>query len=132
LTPDTEYPDEKPKKRGECTFPRPCPFISCKWNAIWGKSIAFSKGRIPTDDEEIVDMIYNARASCVLDICDKGGATLEEVGSIMNLTRERVRQIEGSGRAGNYKGLRALQQPRGGERIEAIKQLKVFTNEGDL
>jgi len=35
-----------------------------------------------------------ATASCVLDVADRHGATLEEVGEIMDLTRERIRQIE--------------------------------------
>jgi hypothetical protein len=32
--------------------------------------------------------------SCTLDIAERGGLTLEEVGDIMGLTRERIRQIE--------------------------------------
>jgi DNA-directed RNA polymerase sigma subunit (sigma70/sigma32) len=32
--------------------------------------------------------------TCALDIADRGGITLEEVGFITNLTRERVRQVE--------------------------------------
>jgi len=32
--------------------------------------------------------------SCALDIADRGGTTLEDVGAIMNLTRERIRQVE--------------------------------------
>jgi DNA-directed RNA polymerase sigma subunit (sigma70/sigma32) len=32
--------------------------------------------------------------TCALDVADRGGSTLEEVGSMLNLTRERVRQIE--------------------------------------
>jgi len=32
--------------------------------------------------------------SCVLDVADTGEKTLEEVGTILGLTRERVRQIE--------------------------------------
>ena len=32
--------------------------------------------------------------TCALDVADRQGITLEEVGVIMNLTRERVRQLE--------------------------------------
>jgi DNA-directed RNA polymerase sigma subunit (sigma70/sigma32) len=32
--------------------------------------------------------------SCVLDIADRDGVTLEQVGDYINLTRERIRQIE--------------------------------------
>ena len=32
--------------------------------------------------------------TCALDIADRGGVTLEEVGEILNLTRERIRQVE--------------------------------------
>jgi DNA-directed RNA polymerase sigma subunit (sigma70/sigma32) len=35
--------------------------------------------------------------TCALDIAERGGITLEEVGEIMNLTRERIRQLEMSG-----------------------------------
>jgi len=32
--------------------------------------------------------------SCSLDVADKGSNTLKEVGDIVSLTRERIRQIE--------------------------------------
>jgi DNA-directed RNA polymerase sigma subunit (sigma70/sigma32) len=32
--------------------------------------------------------------TCALDVADRGGITLEKVGALMNLTRERVRQLE--------------------------------------
>lgn len=35
--------------------------------------------------------------SCSLDVAERGGITLEEVGQIMNLTRERIRQVESKG-----------------------------------
>lgn len=34
------------------------------------------------------------KETCLLDVTDRGGATLDEVGSILKLSRERVRQIE--------------------------------------
>jgi len=36
-------------------------------------------------------------ATCALDVADRGGITLEEVGEILNLTRERIRQVEVGG-----------------------------------
>jgi len=32
--------------------------------------------------------------TCSLDVADRGGITLEDVGAILNLTRERIRQVE--------------------------------------
>jgi hypothetical protein len=32
--------------------------------------------------------------SCSLDVADRGGETLETVGALMNVTRERIRQLE--------------------------------------
>ena len=32
--------------------------------------------------------------TCALDVADRGGITLEEVGELVNLTRERIRQVE--------------------------------------
>ena len=46
--------------------------------------------------------MWELRETCALDVADKGGVTLEEVGTIMNLTRERIRQVE----------MRALQKLR--------------------
>mgnify|MGYP003475717457 CR=1 FL=1 len=39
------------------------------------------------------------KETCTLDVADWEGATLEAVADIMNLTRERVRQLEMSGLA---------------------------------
>ena len=41
--------------------------------------------------------VWEMTDTCALDIADRGGITLEEVGEIMNLTRERVRQLETQG-----------------------------------
>ena len=34
--------------------------------------------------------------TCALDVAERGGATLEEIGRALNVTRERARQIEGA------------------------------------
>ncbi len=69
---------ERPRVRADCleggvNEGRPCPWVGCHFN--------------------IVDAGPNA-ATCVLDVADQGGVTLEEVGSLMGVTRERIRQIE--------------------------------------
>lgn len=38
-------------------------------------------------------------ATCSLDVADEGGATLEQVALLLNVTRERVRQILAAVRA---------------------------------
>ncbi|HZJ55112.1 MAG TPA: sigma factor-like helix-turn-helix DNA-binding protein, partial [Myxococcaceae bacterium] len=43
--------------------------------------------------------IWELEHTCALDVAEKGGITLEEVGEIMNLTRERIRQVETRGLA---------------------------------
>ena len=38
--------------------------------------------------------VHELEETCALDVAERGGITLEEVGGLMNLTRERVRQLE--------------------------------------
>jgi hypothetical protein len=38
--------------------------------------------------------VWDLGESCALDVADRGGTTLEDVGAIMNLTRERIRKVE--------------------------------------
>jgi DNA-directed RNA polymerase sigma subunit (sigma70/sigma32) len=58
--------------------------------------------------------------TCALDVADRGGITLEEVGAIMNLTRERIRQVETRG----LLKLRAIaeDEPRTDAQIAASRQ----------
>lgn len=37
---------------------------------------------------------WDLAETCALDVADAGGTTLELVGRLMNLTRERIRQVE--------------------------------------
>ena len=38
--------------------------------------------------------VWDMAETCSLDVADRGGITLEDVGAILNLTRERIRQVE--------------------------------------
>ncbi len=87
-----DYPAgiERPKTRGECAgIVRPCPFVSCRMhlfldvNAKGGIKLNFPH----LDPDQLI-------ASCALDVADQGLARLEDAGVLMNLTRERVRQVE--------------------------------------
>ncbi|MET0389839.1 MAG: sigma factor-like helix-turn-helix DNA-binding protein [Polyangiales bacterium] len=91
------YPEEeywRPQSRGDCAeMERPCPFVSCKYHLYIDVHPVRGSIKINFPDVEVWDMTD----SCALDIADRGGITLEEVGEIMNLTRERVRQLETQG-----------------------------------
>ena len=89
------YPDvegvERPRSREECVNGiRPCPFVSCKQHLFLDVSSRTGAIKLNFPDLEVWEM----KESCSLDVSDRGGATLEEVGAIMNLTRERIRQVE--------------------------------------
>jgi Sigma-70, region 4 len=89
LYPEHDY--EKPKMRSECIDgARPCPFVSCKHHLYLDVSARTGAIKLNFPDLEVWEMTE----TCALDIADRGGTTLEEVGAIMNLTRERIRQVE--------------------------------------
>ncbi len=91
------YPEEdywRPKTRTECVdMERPCPFVSCKYHLYIDVHPVRGSIKLNFPDVEVWEMTE----TCSLDIADRGGITLEEVGEIMNLTRERVRQVETTG-----------------------------------
>ena len=94
------YPDVedvvKPTTREECAqAQRPCPFVSCKHHLYLDVSARTGAIKLNFPDLEVWEM----KETCAVDVADRGSATLEEVGTIMNLTRERIRQVEVTGLA---------------------------------
>lgn len=89
-----DYPEpirNRPVRRLECVnVPRPCPYVGCKYNLY--VDVDPKTGTIKLNFPDIEP--HEMGVSCALDVADEGGATLEEVGSMMNLTRERIRQVE--------------------------------------
>jgi hypothetical protein len=89
------YPEDptplRPLLRAECVDGyRPCPFAGCRWNLyldVQPRTGAITYNFPDIDPSELVE-------SCALDVADRGGETLEAVGAIVNLTRERIRQVE--------------------------------------
>ena len=90
LLPLYEDPD-RPVNRGACKEDvRPCPYVSCKHHLYLDVNPETGSIKLNFPDLEVWEMAE----TCSLDVADKGGITLEEVGEILNVTRERIRQVE--------------------------------------
>jgi hypothetical protein len=86
-----ELDASRPKVRGDCVEgERPCPYVSCKYNLYVDVNPRTGSVKLNFPDKEL----WELTETCALDVADRAGITLEEVGVIMNLTRERVRQLE--------------------------------------
>lgn len=97
-----EEPDDGlrrlPLLRSECRDgERPCPFVSCRFHLFL--DVHPKTGNIRLNFPDLLDNDGTPRLeemleTCSLDVMDRGGVTLEALAEIMNLTRERVRQLE--------------------------------------
>lgn len=99
---ESDRPIDRPKTRGDCrpggsNSERPCPFAGCRYHLAY--DVAKDTGSMRPRRAGIAVEDMSPNESCALDVADRGGETLEGVGKIMNLTRERVRQIEARGTA---------------------------------
>ncbi len=91
LLPVRETDDERPLTRGDCIDgPRPCAWISCRHNLYLDVSPFTGTITLNFPNIEPQDMKH----SCSLDVADTGAHELRTVGQMMNMTRERARQIE--------------------------------------
>jgi hypothetical protein len=89
-----EIEQSRPRSRADCVNgPRPCMFVSCKHHLYLDVNPGTGSIKLNFPDKEI----WELGETCALDVADRGGITLEEVGGIMNLTRERIRQVETRG-----------------------------------
>lgn len=83
---------ERPRTRGDCIGgQRPCPFVSCRHHLAL--DITESGSLHVTDHLDLEAMTD----TCSLDVADRGEHTLDAVGQVLNVTRERVRQLETKG-----------------------------------
>jgi hypothetical protein len=133
------YPEDdywQPARRAECAEgPRPCPFVSCKYHLFIDVSPRTGAIKLNFPDLEVWDM----GESCALDVADRGGTTLEDVGAIMNLTRERIRQVEVKALA-KLEALRDMmalrdyvdEGPVGKRRLPRLSKAELETPEPDL
>jgi hypothetical protein len=84
---DIQRPTTREECRGEV---RPCPWVACKHHLYLDINPETGSIKINFPDLEP----WELKHTCALDVAERGGITLEEVGEIMNLTRERIRQVE--------------------------------------
>lgn len=86
-----EISTRRPKKRAECLRQKgPCLLVGCKYNIYLDVSPETGSIKFNYPDKEVWEMAE----TCSLNIADQGGVTLEAVGDLLNLTRERIRQVE--------------------------------------
>jgi hypothetical protein len=89
IHPETDH--DRPKTRAECAGgARPCPYVSCRYHLYLDVDPRIGTIKLNYPDLEPEELAE----SCSLDVADRGAQRLEDVGGLMNVTRERIRQIE--------------------------------------
>lgn len=104
----------RPRIREECRNGlRPCPWIGCKFHLLPEAAPRFL--RVPRrklltlEAQRLLRFLMRMEATCVVDLVEeRGSMTLEEIGAIFLITRERVRQIEARGREKYERACRRL------------------------
>lgn len=82
--------DRSPRARADCVgAARPCPWVSCRYHLYLDVSAA---GSLLIAHPALAP--WEIPETCALDVAERGLHTLDEVGQLLNVTRERVRQIE--------------------------------------
>ncbi len=99
----------RPRTRAECERgPRPCPWVNCRHHLA--DVDVHRDGRIEIGElvlranateqevdgfaDKLATMLRSMPDTCVLDAARADGLTLEEIGRRLQVTRERIRQIE--------------------------------------
>jgi len=84
----------RPRTRAECPpkqddGTRPCPWVGCRHHLAVDID---GRGRLKIYRPHIDPTDWPM--PCALDHADRGGMTLEEIGELLGVSRERVRQID--------------------------------------
>jgi hypothetical protein len=95
---------QRPATRGECAGgQRPCPWVSCRHHLYLD---VLPTGAIRLNFPHLEP--WEMEQTCSLDVADAEERTLEGVGEMLNVTRERLRQIESDAIRVARPNLRAL------------------------
>lgn len=82
----------RPTTRGDCVDgPRPCPFVGCRYH-IWLEATQF--GAIVTQQDGKLQGMHNMRFTCVLDAAEQGPLPVKQIGRLLGVKKERLRQME--------------------------------------
>lgn len=85
---------ERPRTRAECRCAaRPCLWVSCRFHLFL--DVNQETGSVKLNFPHLQP--WQLTESCALDLAERGGRTLEDIGALLNVTRERARQLEQSG-----------------------------------
>lgn len=88
---DLEQGVERPRRRQDCADgPRPCPYVACKHHLYLDVSPA--TGTIKLNFPELE--VWELTESCALDVADSGAQEVDHASHLLNVSRERIRQIE--------------------------------------
>jgi len=126
------YPDTghwRPQTRADCRgVARPCPYVSCRHHLYLDVPRRTGALKLNFPDIEPHEMAD----SCSLDVADRGPQSLCDCGDMLNITRERTRQIEvmGMAKIKECKGSRELCEAGGGGRT--LPPLPQHANEKQL
>ena len=91
----------RPQTRGECPTAVPCPWVGCRHHLYL--DIDPKTGSLKIDFPDLEP--WELPETCSLDVAERArrtGMTLEEVGELMSLTPEGVRQVEARALAALY------------------------------
>jgi len=85
----------RPATRADCLrLPRPCPYVGCRYHLFLDVHPRTGSIKLNRGDQEV----WECDDLCLLDLIDEYKTlTLDQIGHLMNITRERVRQLEESG-----------------------------------
>jgi len=91
---------ERPVHRSDCEDgPRPCPWVACKHHLYLEVNGDNGSIKLNWPGRELDDMAE----TCALDVAERDGVVLDDVGALLNISRERARQLE-------HSALRAVRQ----------------------
>lgn len=98
----------RPRTRAGCNVEGVCPFVSCRHHLFLdvnqtgsiktGALKYFVIGRSPADfdkwAEDLTDRLVEADHTCALDAAEDGPRQLDQIGELIGVSRQRVRQVE--------------------------------------